>query len=344
MSTYAVVRGTVLSVAFVACAVMSRAAEGPVLSSEFIYEDPPTQSCHASTIVESRGKLLAAWFGGKEEGDPSVGIWLAYHDGTKWSKPIEIANGQSDDGKRYPCWNPVLFQSKGGPLMLFYKVGPSPSRWWGMLITSTDAGQTWTKPQRLPQGILGPIKNKPIEQIDGPILCGSSTENQGWRLHVEFTPDHGKTWTKSEPLNDGKQFAAIQPTFLSHEDGTLQLLCRSKSGKILTARSKDVGRTWTPLSATELPNPNSGIDAVTITGGHHVLIYNHTTKGRSPLNVAVSNDGDKWRQAVTLESQPGEYSYPAVIQAADGKVHVTYTWKRLKVKHVVIDPSQLGEK
>jgi predicted neuraminidase len=214
-----------------------------------------------------------------------------------------------------------------------------------MLSTSTDAGQTWSKPQRLPDGILGPIKNKPIEQIDGPIVCGSSTEHQGWRLHVEFTPDHGKTWTKTEPLNDGKEFGAIQPSFLIHEDGTLQLLCRSRtSGKILTASSKDSGKSWTPLTNTDLPNPNSGLDAVTLAGFRHLLVYNHTPKGRSPLNIALSTDGQKWKQALALETQPGEYSYPAVIQTADGKVHITYTWKREKVKHVVIDPSKLEEK
>jgi predicted neuraminidase len=70
------------------------------------------------------------------------------------------------------------------------------------------------------------------------------------------------------------------------------------------------------------------------------LVYNHTTKGRSPLNVAVSSDGKKWTMVVDLEDQPGEYSYPAVIQTADGKVHVTYTWKRLRIRHAVLDPAR----
>jgi alpha-L-rhamnosidase len=214
-----------------------------------------------------------------------------------------------------------------------------------MLITSTDEGKSWSKPMRLPQGILGPIKNKPIELADGTLLCGSSTEHQGWRLHVEFTKDHGRSWNMSQPLNDGKEFGAIQPSFLTHGDGTIQLLCRSRtSGKILTASSKDNGKTWSPLKNTELPNPNSGIDATTLKDGRHLVVYNHTPKGRSPLNIALSTDGQTWKQALALETQPGEYSYPAVLQTADGKVHVTYTWKREKVKHVVIDPSKMGEK
>src|SRR4051812_40775172 len=125
----------------------SLAAEPPVIASEFIADDMPTPSCHATTIVESGGRLVAAWFGGKREGDPSVGIWVARHDGEHWGKPAEVANGESPaDNKRYPCWNPVLFQPKAGPLMLFYKVGPKPSSWWGMLTTSTDNGATWSKP------------------------------------------------------------------------------------------------------------------------------------------------------------------------------------------------------
>jgi predicted neuraminidase len=93
------------------------------------------------------------------------------------------------------------------------------------------------------------------------------------------------------------------------------------------------------MKASSLPNPNSGIDGVTLSDGRHLLVYNHTKGGRTPLNIAVSKDGKNWRPAVTLETEPGEYSYPAVIQAADGKVHVTYTWKRRRVRHVVVDAS-----
>ncbi|MBM3891052.1 MAG: hypothetical protein FJ388_18215, partial [Verrucomicrobia bacterium] len=143
-----------------------------VLRSEFIYETAPFPSCHASTIVETRGGgLVAAWFGGTREGDKDVGVWLARHEDGKWTAPVEVANGVQPDGTRYPCWNPVLFQvaaslrdakssdqsARGASgLLLFYKVGPSPSRWWGMLRTSNDGGKTWSDAQRLPDGTLGP--------------------------------------------------------------------------------------------------------------------------------------------------------------------------------------------
>jgi predicted neuraminidase len=106
--------------------------------------------------------------------------------------------------------------------------------------------------------------------------------------------------------------------------------------------SEDGGNTWTPTALTALPNPSAGTDALTLRDGRHLLVYNHTPKGRSPLNVASSRDGRTWEAALVLESEPGEYSYPAVIQTSDGLVHITYTWKRLRVKHAVIDPGKLA--
>jgi len=313
-----------------------------IVQAEFIYEQAPFPSCHASTIAESTGGLVAAWFGGTREKSPDVGIWLSRRDKNGWSKVVEIANGVQPAGRRYPCWNPVLFQPARGPLLLFYKVGPSPSEWWGMLTTSSDGGASWSKPRRLPDGILGPIKNKPVQMQDGSILCGSSTEHAGWRVHMERTTDLGETWRKTEPLNDGTQFGAIQPAILVHRSGEIQILCRSQQRKITESRSSDGGRTWSAMKATPLPNPSSGIDAVMLRDGRALVVYNHTETARSPLNVSVSSDGKTcWRAALILEDQPGEYSYPAVIQTADGLVHVTYTWKRERIKHVVIDPRKL---
>ena len=80
---------------------------------------------------------------------------------------------------------------------------------------------------------------------------------------------------------------------------------------------------------------------MTLRDGRHLVVYNHATRARTPLNVAVSDDGEAWEPALVLESEPGEYSYPAVIQTRDGLVHVTYTWKRQNIRHVVIDPATL---
>lgn len=323
---------------------------------EFVYERAPFPECHASTIAATEaGELVVAWFGGTYEKHPDVGIWIARRAAKKddlnsgdksataaWTAPVEVVNGKQADGSRHPCWNPVLHQVPAGPLLLFYKVGPSPSTWWGMMTESRDGGRTWSTSTRLPDKIAGPIKNKPVLLKDGRLLCGSSTEDQGWRVHLEWTSDGGKKWERTGVLADRDQRGAIQPTILQQPDGALRILCRSRTGgHLLSATSTDQGRNWSALEALDLPNPNSGVDAVTLRDGRHLLVYNHTTKGRSPLNVSASHDGLRWSAALVLESEPGEYSYPAVIQSADGLVHITYTWKRQKLRHVVVDPEQL---
>ena len=333
---------------------LTKVGEKGYVKGKLIYslENKPTPQCHASTIVETPTGLVAAWFGGKHEKNPDVGIWVSRHLENKWIKPVEVANGVQSASKRYPCWNPVLFQPKRGPLMLFYKVGPSPSKWWGMLVTSNDGGETWSKPRKLGTDkkvghLLGPVKNKPIQLSDGSILCPSSTEHEGWRVHFELTRDLGKTWQVIGPINDGKKFGAIQPSILTYAPANFQVLCRSKQSVITQSRSTDGGRTWSTMTATDLPNPNAGTDAVTLKDGRQLLVYNHTTRGlkfpsgRNMLNVAISKDGKKWTPMLTLERSRGEYSYPAVIQASDGKVHITYTFKRRSVKHVVLDPTKI---
>src|SRR5689334_9474457 len=234
-----------------------------IVASEFIYTTPPTPQCHASTIVETPGGLVAAWFGGEYERHPQVKIWVSRHVAGAWTSPVVVADGVQPDGKSRPTWNPVLFKPRRGPLMLFYKVGPSPSKWWGMVMTSTDDGRTWSAPRRLPDGILGPIKNKPIQLADGTIVAGSSTEavkGDAWRVHVELSGDGGGTWNRVD-VGDGG-FNAIQPTILRHAGGRLQLLCRSKEMEVPTSWSSDGGRSWTPLASSGLFAVNSGSDAV----------------------------------------------------------------------------------
>lgn len=312
--------------------------------AEFIYETAPFPSCHASTIEETDDGLIAAWFGGTHERHPDVGIWTARRVDGKWTEPVEVANGVVSAGERYPTWNPVLFQPRSGPLMLFYKVGPTPQDWWGMVMTSADGGKNWSSPRRLEDGILGPIKNKPVQLSNGDIISPSSSEHDGWRVHFERSTDSGNTWHATPPLNDGKKIRAIQPTVLIHSDQRLQALGRTRASGIFQIWSNDGGRTWGELTLTSLPNPSSGIDAVTLADGRHLLVYNHNPnyKGRSPLNVAVSDDGIHWQAALVLENEPSsQYSYPAVIQTKDGLVHVTYTWKRERIKHVVLNPVEL---
>lgn len=341
---------------------LATAGEGAYLKGELIYplDNKPTPECHASTIVETPSGLVVAFFAGTEEKDPDVGIRVTRLVDNKWTFPEEVVNGVENENLRYPCWNPVLFQPKDGPLMLFYKVGPDPRTWWGMLMTSEDDGKTWSEPVRLGEDekighLLGPIKNKAVQLASGRIIAPTSTEikledgDVDWMVHFEISDDGGKTWKVVGPINDGKEFDAIQPSVLTYPDGRLQILCRSRQDVITESWSDDDGETWSPMKATSLPNPNSGTDAVTLQDGRQLLIYNHSTKkgeepkNRNLLNLAISDDGINWKPVMTLENVPAEsgYSYPAIIQTADGLVHATYTYMRQTVKYVVVDPAKL---
>ena len=311
-----------------------------VVLREDLFAEAPFAQCHASTIVETPSGLVAAWFGGTAEGAPDVGIWMSRRGAAGWSRPVEVATGVHPGRKRLPCWNPVLSCPAGGPLLLFYKVGPSPSTWHGEIVRSTDGGRTWTEPRELPDGMVGPAKNHPLEFADGTILCGSSTERDGWRVHFEMTPDLGKTWRRTPDINDGRAVGLIQPALLRTGTGGVIALMRSTAGRVYVSESGDRGGTWSPPRPLDLPNPNSGLDAVTLKDGRCVLACNPTSAGRSPLAVALSSDGRTWTRVLTLEDEKGaEFSYPAVIQSGDGLIHVTYTWKRQRIRHVVIDLS-----
>jgi predicted neuraminidase len=322
-----------------------------VILREFVADPSPTPQCHAATIAESHGHLVAAWFGGEYERHSGVGIWLALRDSGRWSVPAEIAVGTGKNGARFPCWNPVLFQPSHGPLMLFYKVGPSPSTWWGMLMTSSDGGRTWDHEQRLPDGIIGPVKNKPVECPEGTIVCPSSTEDHGWQVKCEMTVDGGRSWSASSPLNDTVTIQAIQPAFVRRGGEGILAFGRTKQERMFVMRSSDCGTSWSPMNLSSLRNPNSGLDAVGLQDGRIVVVYNDAPgsaerweAGRHVLAMAISDEGEQWRRVLILENEPGrEFSYPSVLQTSDGLIHIVYTWKRTKIAHVVIDPRRLTD-
>lgn len=312
-----------------------------VVTREFIFEQAPFAASHAATIAEAPAGPVAAWYGGSREGARDVGIWVARWAGAGWSSPQRVTGCESDDGSPLSCWNPVLFQPRSGPLQLFYKAGPDPRRWWGLRRISRDGGEHWEPAERLPDGIIGPTRNPPVELASGVILSPSSDEHDGWKLFIERSVDHGAHWQRIGPLPGADRIGAIQPALLVWPGGRVQLLARSREGRIVASISNNAGLNWSDLEETGLPNPNSGIAAVMLRDGRALLVYNPSRWRRSPLAVAISNDGEHWHDALTLEQGWGEYSYPSVIQSADGLVHIVYTWKRERIRHVVIDPARL---
>lgn len=309
-----------------------------VLSSEFVYDSADFPSCHASTLVETEDGLLAAWFGGSYESHPDVCIYCASYDGSRWSDPIRAADGVVSDSLRFPCWNPVLFRLPGGEIALYYKVGPNPREWWGEYKLSFDEGKTWGPKTALPEGILGPIKNKPLGLPDGTVLYPTSVEYTPdcWRVFIERSKGDLTGWETLAIDNNG--FNAIQPALFFHK-GRLEMLCRTQEGVLAKASSDDFGQTWTPLQETNLQNNNSGIDGLVLKDGLRLLVCNPIREGRNKLDILGSYDGIEWTSLLTLEDQPeGEFSYPAIIQRENGTVDVSYTYNRRKIKHVSLLP------
>lgn len=317
-----------------------------LVRQEYVYEPGDFPSCHASTIVEtSQGELLAAFFGGTHEGHPDVCIWLSRLGEDGWSKPVKAADGMIENVKT-ACYNPVLFQIPDSDLLLFYKVGENVQAWNGYLIRSSDGGHTWSSPERLPDGILGPVRNKPV-LLGNRLICGSSLEKGGWRVQIEETDTECSTWTRTADLNDKEgPIQIIQPTFFHQKvDGQERwvIYCRSRQAgnPIMSAFSTDAGRSWSEVTPTALPSNNSGIDGLSLPNGRHLLVYNHPSpdspKARTPLVVALSDDLKTWNTALTLEDAPdAEFSYPAVIQTSDGLIHIVYTDRRTRIRHAVI--------
>jgi len=307
--------------------------------AEFVADPMPTPSCHASTIVETRpGELMAAWFGGTAEGRPDVAIWGARRAAGRWSAPVELVREPN-----IATYNPVLFHTRDGLLWLYYKFGAHPTSWSAGRSSSKDQGRTWSPVEHLPAGLVGPVRAKPLVLENGTIVSGSSVESyRSWACWIERSTDNGKTGTKHGPItvplaaNADQTHGIIQAVVVPMGGRRLRLFARSTPtvARVCVADSADLGITWTEAHPIDLPNPSTGVDVVRLKDGRLVMVYNHTAKGRTPLNLAVSGDGEKWQMFHTLESEPGEYSYPAMIQGSDGNLHITYTWKRQRIKYV----------
>jgi alpha-L-fucosidase len=321
--------------------VLSTYGQIKVLESGYIFDKADFKACHASTIVRlGNGNIMAAWFGGDHEGSPDVAIWCAIKEKAGWATPKKVADGKQPGGKQYACWNPVLFKGLNGKLYLHYKIGVNPREWWAAYKVSGDDGKTWSEEQALPTGFLGPIKNKPLQLPNGNILYPSSTESvdeKTWAIHLEISDQNLAHWKQISVNRD--TFQTIQPTMLTYPDGRLQLLARSKQNVVVQSWSADGGLSWSTVKKTGLPNPNSGIDAVSLPNGVQLLVYNPLPAGkdwwlgRSVLKLASSTDGINWKDIYTFEDEKtGEYSYPAIIADKEGNVYITYTANRTKIK------------
>lgn len=332
-----------------------------IIADEFLYTKASFPECHSATIAETtKGDLVATYFGGTKERNPDVCIWVSRKLKGKdtWTAPQMVADGVLNDTLRKACWNPVVYQIPGGDLVIYFKIGKSVSDWTGWMVRSKDGGKTWSKRMPLQKDYLGPVKNKPV-MSKGRLIAPTSIEKNGWRLYFEYSDDMGKTWLRTDyvaadsMMVDGKmklKDLAIQPSIIFLNDGRLAAVARTRSEHVGITYSDDNGKTWSKLKLITLPNNNSGLDAVTLSDGTHVMICNekpipHGIKNgkglRTPLSLMRSTDGENWQHWMTLEDSPvSQYSYPSIIQTSDGHLHCIYTWRRQRIKHVEIVPEQ----
>ena len=331
---------------------MNQSKEFQNITKEYICgKNPPFQTCHASSVAALMdGSIFSVWFAGSKEGADDVSIWGALRQNGTWSRPHVITHQEN-----LPHWNPVLFVRPDGAVLLFYKTGREISSWQTKWMISYDHCKSWSQSQELvagDRGGRGPVRNKVIRLSNGRWLAPSSLENGEWRCFADYSDDQGVTWCKSNEIHadlqndkiinpDFKEIpvseqsysgrGVIQPTLWESQPGKVHMLMRSSEGRIFRSDSEDNGTSWCSGYATVLPNNNSGIDLVKIPDGRLFLVYNPIGVNwgpRSPLKLTCSNDnGISWCNVLTLEEEPGEYSYPAIIHH-NRSLLVTYTYKR----------------
>lgn len=294
-------------------------------------------SCHASSVCSMGKNTLVAYFGSNLEGSRKAEIWVSRKSGDRWEEPAKVVTGKEATGLARGCWNPVFFVFKDS-IFLYFKVGRTPSDWAGHYVVSRDQGRSWSGPEALGEGFLGPTRSTPILS-NGVIISGSCTEVYDWRIHFELSKD-GRKWRAAATVPQGDISECIQPALLDLGNGCIKALARSTEGCIVATRSTDNGETWSRLERLSLPNPNSGIASVSIEENRHILAYNPSTSNRTPLVLATSIDGERWTDAITLESGTGEFSYPALCATNSGII-VTYTVNRVDIACVEIEYGEL---
>ena len=187
-------------------------------------------------------------------------------------------------------------------------------------------------------------RTHPLQLPDGALLVPLANENFNLAA-MALTRDGGETWEMSRMVPGA---GVLQPSVVRLPGGDLLAFFRDASGdrRVKQSRSADGGRTWSPITATTLPNPGGGVEALTLRSGHLAIVYNDKEASpRDRLAVSLSTDeGRTWRWTRHLEHRPGErFDYPSIIQARDGTLHVTYSYNLKTIKHVRFDEAWVRE-
>jgi predicted neuraminidase len=334
----------------------------------------PFASCHAADLLElPNGDLLCCWFAGSDEGNADISIALSRLNAgeSEWKVPAVV----SDDHTRSEQ-NPSLFLAPSGEVWVMYTAQtartPQTPENFNLQYTaeirckkSADNGYTWGKTEVM-FSRPGSFCRQKIQVLSngrwifGNWICFPDKSRNGSDITVmQISDDSGKAWRSIEvPQSQGRVHANIIET----APGKLLALLRSRfADHIYLSRSEDNGDSWTVPTRTELRNNNSSISAIRLQSGAICRVYNDVSfnddtgmtvwpKQRCPVTVAISEDeGATWPYRRIVE--PGEgfvgpwndvnnrrYEYPVIMQGADRKMHIAYSWgSRKYIKYVCVD-------
>jgi len=321
-----------------------------MFESEFVcYPNERFPSCHCSTIVElPDGELLCAWYAGSAEARRDVAILTARKPvGAKeWSEPAVAV----DDDPNKPMGNCVLWADGRGRVWLFYNVmhGKLEGHWgpgvrWDTCDCryriSEDGGRMWGDLVMLREEWNLVFRTKPLVHSSGDIIIG--LEHSRENSHFFISENQGESWFYTDQIPGVPN---EQPTLIERKDGSILALLRpDEQPFIARSLSTDRGRTWSVAENTQLPNPGAAIDMVKLRDGRVVLAFNNSPEKRTPLTLAMSTDeGETWPLMRDIETEEGEFSYPAIIQDSKGLLHLTYTWRRTHIRHACFDAEWIG--
>ncbi len=320
------------------------------------------QHAHCSSVVSFKnGTIFVAYFHAVNEAHHTQCIFgrKLVQGETNWSEPFLITEHKK------------LFRFEGNPvlwiapdtkkLFLFYVT--SWGGWSTCILrykTSTDQGKTWSNPKKVHRHISRLSKNPPIMLENGNYLLPATIEFRECTPLFYLSDDQGKTWRdvgarivvpeKYWPPNKAEsskfpERMLDQPTVIQRKDGTIYCLMRAYRplGKMYETLSHDGGKTWSKPKPALLPNPDGGFHMIKLQSGNIFIIYNHSSEGRNPLSVALSEDGGRtWKYRRNLceyhppENNPQEgndalgnqkenFQYPTCYQANDGVIHISWS-------------------
>ncbi|MBI4569157.1 MAG: exo-alpha-sialidase [Planctomycetes bacterium] len=310
-------------------------------------------TAHGSTVCALRnGDLVAAWYTGFDERCADVAIVLARlpAGAAEWEPPRVVADTPDrSEG------NPVLWEDAHGRLHLWfatieentwYYFGES---WEAAILkhqTSDDGGKTWSEPAvfRRERGAL--LRNKPVsvgprapEERREAVILPAYDERAG-RSFFYHSGDGGLTWAEGAARVTSEPCGNIQPAVVELKNGDLVAWMRNfgGGGVLWESRSTDGGVSWSaPAKGRGIPNPNAAVDALRLASGAIALLYNDSAVegARTPLTVGLSDDdGATFAVKRNLVEESGEFSYPSISQGGDGRLHVTFTWRREAICHM----------